>query len=63
MKMKRYLPPLAMWLIFETIAVTMWLTLDNIFYLFNHCILIKITEKDSRETFNYVISPYYPYNI
>ena len=24
-----------MWLIFETIAVTMWLTLDNIFYLFN----------------------------
>lgn len=35
MKIKRYLPPLAMWLVFETIAVTMWLTLDNIFYLFN----------------------------
>ena len=35
MKIKRYLPPLVMWLIFETIAVTMWFTLDNIFYLFN----------------------------
>lgn len=33
--MKRYLPPLAMWLVFETIAVTLWLTLDNLFYLFN----------------------------
>ena len=24
-----------MWLIFETVAVTLFLTLDNIFYLFN----------------------------
>lgn len=24
-----------MWLIFETIAVTLWLTKDNLFYLFN----------------------------
>ena len=24
-----------MWLIFETIAVTLWVTLDNVFYLFN----------------------------
>lgn len=24
-----------MWLIFETIAVTLWITLDNVFYLFN----------------------------
>ena len=35
MKLKRYLPPLIMWIIFETIAVTLWLALDNLFYLFN----------------------------
>lgn len=35
MKIKKYLPPLVMWLVFETIAAILWLTLDNIFYLFN----------------------------
>lgn len=35
MKLRKYLPPLMMWLVFETVAVTLWLTLDNIFYLFN----------------------------
>ena len=35
MKLKRYLRPLIMWVIFETIAVTLWLVLDNLFYLFN----------------------------
>lgn len=33
--MKRYLFPLLMWLLFEAIAVTLWLKLDNSFYLFN----------------------------
>lgn len=33
--MKKYALPVIMLLIFETIAVTLWLTLDNIFYLFN----------------------------
>lgn len=33
--MKRYLFPLFMWLLFEAIAVTLWLKLDNSFYLFN----------------------------
>ena len=33
--MKRYLFPLAMWLLFEAIAITLWLALDNMFYLFN----------------------------
>ena len=33
--MKKYAPPLAMLAIFEAIAVTLWLTKDNIFYLFN----------------------------
>lgn len=32
---KKYLFPAALWLLFEAIAVTMWLMLDNIFYLFN----------------------------
>ena len=35
MKFKRYLPPFVMWLVFEAIAISLWLVLDNIFYLFN----------------------------
>lgn len=33
--LKKYSGPLVMLLIFETIAVTLWLALDNLFYLFN----------------------------
>lgn len=33
--LKKYSSPLIMWLLFEAIAVTLWLVLDNIFYLFN----------------------------
>ena len=33
--MKKYAIPLIMLLIFETVAVTLWLTKDNLFYLFN----------------------------
>ncbi len=33
--MKKYALPLAMLAVFEVIAVTLWLTKDNIFYLFN----------------------------
>jgi polyferredoxin len=33
--MKKYLLPVAMLAIFETVAVTLWLTKDNLFYLFN----------------------------
>ena len=32
---KKYALPLAMLAVFETIAVTLWLTKDNLFYLFN----------------------------
>ncbi|NLL61734.1 MAG: 4Fe-4S binding protein [Candidatus Atribacteria bacterium] len=35
MKIKKYLPALSMWLLFEIIAVTTWLTMGPIFYLFN----------------------------
>lgn len=33
--LKKYALPLGMFFIFETVAITLWLTLDNIFYLFN----------------------------
>jgi len=33
--LKKYAGPLIMLAIFESIAVTLWLTLDNVFYLFN----------------------------
>lgn len=33
--MKKYQFPIIMWLVFETIAIALWLTLDNAFYLFN----------------------------
>lgn len=32
---KKYLFPLGMWILFEIIAITLWLVLDNIFYLYN----------------------------
>lgn len=35
MKQKRWLPPLIFWLLFEAVAVTLWLAMDNLFYLFN----------------------------
>ena len=34
-KRKNYAAPLVMLVLFETIAVTLWLTKDNLFYLFN----------------------------
>ena len=33
--MKKYMPSLLMLAIFEAIAISLWLTKDNIFYLFN----------------------------
>ena len=33
--MKKYIMPIIMLSIFETIAITLWLTKGNIFYLFN----------------------------
>lgn len=33
--MRRYLVPAGIWLLFETVAVSLWLILNNIFYLFN----------------------------
>lgn len=33
--MKKYLLPITMLAVFETVAITLWLTMDNLFYLFN----------------------------
>ena len=33
--MKKYAAPIILLVIFEAIAVTLWITKDNIFYLFN----------------------------
>ena len=34
-ELKKFILPAMMWLIFEIIAITLWLTMQNIFYLFN----------------------------
>ena len=34
-KLKKFAMPLVMWIIFETVAVTLWLTKNNLFYLLN----------------------------
>lgn len=34
-KVKQFLLPAVMWVIFEAVAVTLWLTKDNLFYLLN----------------------------
>jgi hypothetical protein len=33
--MKKYAAPIVMLAIFEAVAITLWLTKDNVFYLFN----------------------------
>ena len=33
--LRKFMLPVMMWLIFEIIAITLWLTMQNIFYLFN----------------------------
>ncbi len=33
--MKKYLPALGMWLLFEAVAIVLWLALDDFFYLLN----------------------------
>ena len=35
MQHRKYILPVIMFAIFETVAVTLWLTKDNLFYLFN----------------------------
>ena len=37
--LKKYAVPLVIWLLFAAIAVGLWLALENVFYLFNFCLL------------------------
>lgn len=46
--MKKYLPPLLLFLVFEAVAVSLWLSKDNLFYLLNFtyigvCIAVGLT--------------------
>ena len=34
-KVKKYIVPIVLWLVFEAVAVILWLALDNLFYLLN----------------------------
>lgn len=34
-EIKKYRIPILLWLVFEVVAITLWLTLDNLFYLLN----------------------------
>ena len=34
-RIRKYLSPLILLVVFEAVAVTLWLTKDNLFYLFN----------------------------
>lgn len=54
--MKKPLLPLLIWLLFEAIAVALWLALDNIFYLFNFsyigtCITIGIVLYEKKKPY------------
>ena len=47
--MKKYFTPIIMLIIFETVAITLWLTKDNLFYLLNFSLI-------SRKNYTHVIS-------
>ena len=34
-KIRKYIVPIVMLIVFETVAISLWLSKDNIFYLFN----------------------------
>ena len=34
-ELRRYVPSMMLFLLFEAVAVTLWLTKDNLFYLLN----------------------------
>ncbi len=67
-KLKEYAVPLIMLLIFETVAVTLWLTKDNLFYLFNFSyigisvslgtFLMKIKYKHARRVVQLLVGLY-----
>lgn len=67
-KLKKFLLPAVMWLIFETVAVTLWLTKQNIFYLFNFSyigtsitiglVLYQLQYKHARRVAQFLVGTY-----
>lgn len=67
-KYKKFLPSIALWLIFETVAVVLWLTKDNLFYLFNFSyigtsvavglLLFQLQYKHARRVAQFLVGTY-----
>ena len=65
---KKFALPAVFWLIFETIAVTLWLTKDNLFYLLNFSyigtsiaagfLLFKLRYKHARRVAQFLVGTY-----
>ena len=66
--LKKFALPAVFWLIFETIAVTLWLTKDNLFYLLNFSyigtsiaagfLLFKLRYKHARRVAQFLVGTY-----
>lgn len=66
--LKKFMLPVMMWLIFEIIAITLWLTMQNIFYLFNFSyigtsiaiglLLFQLQYKHARRIAQFLIGAY-----
>lgn len=66
--MKKWIGPMIMWLIFETVAVTLWLTKENVFYLFNFSyigtavsmgiLLFQLRYKHARRVAQFLVGTY-----
>lgn len=66
--LKKFMLPVMMWLIFEIIAITLWLTMQNIFYLFNFsyigtsiaigCLMFQLRYKYARRIAQFLVGAY-----
>ncbi len=67
-KLKKFMLPAFMWLLFETIAVTLWLTMQNVFYLLNFSyigtsiaigfVLFRLGYKHARRIAQFLVGTY-----
>ena len=66
--LRKFMLPAMMWLIFEIIAITLWLTMQNIFYLFNFsyigtsiaigCLMFQLRYKYARRIAQFLVGAY-----
>ena len=66
--LKKFMLPATMWLIFEIVAITLWLTMQNIFYLFNFsyigtsiaigCLMFQLRYKYARRIAQFLVGSY-----